>query len=683
MAPPNYRLARIRNIGIAAHIDAGKTTVSERFLFYAGRIHKKGEVHDGDTVMDWMDQEKERGITITSAVTTLEWRDHELHLIDTPGHVDFTIEVERSLRVLDGMIAVFCGVGGVEPQSETVWSQADRHGVPRIAFVNKLDRVGADFFGVVQEIRDKLGAHAVPVQIPVGAEGDLDGAIDLCAMKHVRFNDADEGKTVLVDEVPAAVRDEALRWREKLVEAAADLDEGLTAAYLEGREIPVADLKRAVRAGTLARKIVPVLCGAALRDQGIQPLLDAVVDYLPAPTEVRAAHGVHPVTHAPLERPAALKGPLCALAFKVQMLEGRKLVHVRVYSGALPEGGDVYNPRLGKTEKASRLFLMHAARQERLDEARAGMIVAAMGLKLTTTGDTLCTRDDPIELERIYALEPVISVAVEPPTQKDKGKLDEMLARLVEEDPTLRVREDAETGQTILSGMGELHLEIVAERIRREAELNVRTGAPQVVFQETITSRARAEGRFERRVGDDTMYGRVVLAVEPRPRGAGLDVRWASPQQLGDAQIAAAVEEGAREGTGSGQFGYQIVDLAVTIEELETREGQSPPFVMKIAASEALRRATRDAGPRLMEPLMTVEVTVPDEFLGEVVGDLNARRGTILKMEPRGGKQVVDAEVALRRMFGYSTQVRSLTQGRGTFTMHFARYDLAAEAAGD
>jgi elongation factor G len=683
--PPKLsKLARVRNIGIVAHIDAGKTTVSERFLFLAGRIHKIGEVHDGEAQMDWMPQERERGITITAAATTLEWRGHDIHLIDTPGHVDFTIEVERSLRVLDGAVVVFCGVSGVEPQSETVWRQADSFKVPRLAFVNKMDRAGADFAAVVEEIRTRLGAHPVPIQLPIGAEERFEGVVDLINEKALYFT-GEETDPAREEAIPDSLAAEVAAAREKLIEAAADFDDALANAYLEGQPIPVATLKAALRKGTLACGIVPVLAGAALRNKGIQPLLDSVCDFLPAPTEVPPVTGHIPGSDEIVSRPSDDSAPFCALAFKVAMDEGRKTVFLRIYSGVLKPGDEVLNPRTKRVEKVARLFSVHANRRERIERAGAGTIVVAMGLKDAGTGDTICTTKAPIMLERIGVQEPVIARAIEPKTQAEKEKLDFGLAKLADEDPTFRFGEDPETGQTIIRGMGELHLDIMVDRLKREYGVEGNVGRPQVVYRETLGKAAETEARFERTLEDEAVFGHARVRVAPRPRGAGNSLRMALTRvetppgapKIPEAPpaILEAAMEGAREAMRSGPQGYPFEDIDVVITAIEYRPDASTPAGEKAAVGEALRQASREADARLLEPIMRVEVISPEANVGNVVGDLNARRAQIEDVGFRGVQRVILAKVPLRRMFGYSTDLRSATQGRASYSMQFEKYD--------
>jgi elongation factor G len=686
------KLERVRNIGIVAHIDAGKTTVTERFLYYAKRIHRTGEVHHGDAQMDWMPQEQERGITITAAATTLDWPDdktedstvyggfpiHEFHLIDTPGHVDFTIEVERSLRVLDGVVVVFCGVGGVEPQSETVWNQAEKFRVPRIAFVNKMDRVGADFQGVVEEIEKRLGARPVPVQLPIGAEDSFQGVVDLLEMKAVVWPVGVEQPQEAP--IPDDLREEAQRARERMIEAAADVDDEVAESFLEGRELDPRAVRQALRRGCLANKVVPVLCGAALRNKGIQPLMDAVVYYLPSPLEVPPMAGTRPGSEEREERKASDREPFSALVFKVQMDQGRKMCFLRIYSGTIAPGHEVYNPRLKKKEKVARLLHIHANRREgRIQKAGAGDIVGAMGLKLAGTGDTLCDAAKPVMLEPIDSYEPVISRAIEPRTLAEKDKLDFALNKIVDEDPTFRVKEDEETGQTLISGMGELHLEIVVDRLVREYRVEARVGKPQVVYRETVTGSGVGEATFERKLEEEMVYGHAQVRVEPLPRGSGVTYRRELPAEPPlPAAVVEAATEGLREASTAGATsGYPLVDVRVTLLGITPKEGLSSVVGYKVAAGEAFRRACREAGSALLEPIMEVEVITPEEFMGDVIGDLNSRSGAIDEVGFRGGKRVVHALVPMRRMFGYSTKVRSLTQGRANFTMQFAKFDIA------
>jgi len=685
------RLARVRNIGIVAHIDAGKTTVTERILYYAGRIHKIGEVHDGEAQMDWMPQERERGITITAAATTLEWKrageTHEIHLIDTPGHVDFTIEVERSLRVLDGAVVVFCGVSGVQPQSETVWHQADQFHVPRLAFINKMDRPGADFQAVVDEIHTRLGARPVPVQLPIGAEEHFVGVVDLVRERALYFSGA-EDDAPREDDVPSHLADAVAAAREKLVEAAADFDDSIAAAFLEGKPVERADLLAALRKGSLACKIVPVLAGSALRNKGVQPLLDAICDFLPSPAEVPPVTGHVPGRDEVVSRASDDNAPFSALAFKVAMDEGRKIVYLRIYSGVLRPGDEVQNTRTRRNEKVARLFSVHANRRERIERAGAGSIVVAMGLKDAGTGDTICSPKAPILLERIAAREPVIARAIEPETQAEKDKLDFGLAKLADEDPTFRTGEDPETGQTIIRGMGELHLDIMVDRLRREYGVEAHVGRPQVVYRETLAKPAEAEAHFEREIEDEKVFGHARVRVAPRPRGTGNRVALAlekvespvgapripePPRAILDAAL-----DGASEAMRSGPEGYPFEDIEVSVTGIEYRPDASTAAGQRAAVGEALRLASREAGTRLLEPIMKVEVTAPESNVGEVLGDLNARRAQIQDVGVRGNQRLIVAKVPLSRMFGYSTDLRSATQGRATYTMQFDTYDTCA-----
>jgi elongation factor G len=671
----------VRNLGVVAHIDAGKTTVSERFLFHSGKIHKVGEVHDGETEMDWMEQERERGITITAAATTFEWKKHEIHLIDTPGHVDFTIEVERSLRVLDGAVVVFCGVAGVQPQSETVWHQADKFKVPRLAFVNKLDRVGASFPAVVADIRERLGANAVPVQLPIGSEDAFSGCIDLITMKAVMFS-GDVTEAPEIAEIPSELAAAAADARDQMIQSLADLDDGIAAKYLEGQEITEAELKAVIRKSTINVKMIPVLAGTALRNKGIHPLLDAVIDYLPSPADVPPVTGVDPRnTTEKLTRAPKNNEPFAALAFKIAMDEGRKVVFMRIFSGMIEAGAEVLNVRTNKKEKVARLFRIHAQKRERLDKGVAGEIVAAAGLKDATTGDTICDPKSPILLERIDTYEPVISQAIEAENQAAKERLDFALGKMGEEDPTFRVKEDTDTGQTIISGMGELHLEIIVDRMKREYGVQARAGKPQVVYRETVLSSGEGTAEFERDLKEQAIYGMATCKVQGRPRGSGMEFKKAlPPTTLLPANIIEAGMQGLRDAASSGPDGYPLEDVEVTLTALANREGANAEIGCRAAAAEAFRRAVASANPSRLEPLMAVEVTVDDEFLGAVIGDLNQRRGHVQDVGSRGVKRVVQAHVALRNMFGYSTRLRSLTEGRATFSMQFHAYDTLQSA---
>lgn len=664
----------VRNIGIAAHIDAGKTTVSERFLYYSGKIHQIGEVHDGEAKMDFMDQEQERGITIAAAATSFEWGKYEFRLIDTPGHVDFTIEVERSLRVLDGAIIVFCAVGGVEPQSETVWRQADKFEVPRMVFVNKMDRIGADFDRVVEEIRSKLGAAAVPVQMPIGAEGDFGGCIDLLQMKAL-IDTGDPKDPIEVGDIPTELLEEADLAREALLESLAELDDDIAEKYLGGEDIAVEELQAVLRAGCIACKVVPVFCGTALRNKGVRPLLDGVVDYLPSPLEVKPIRGVDPQdTEKILVREPKNKEPLAALLFKVAMDDGRKIVYLRIFSGTLSAGDEVLNVRTGKKEKVARLFETHASKRKRIEKAGAGMIVTATGLKVATTGDTLCDPKNPIMLERIDTYEPVISTAIEPETNAEKDKLDFAMGKLAEEDPTFRVREDNETGQTIISGMGELHLEIMVERMRREFKVSPRVGRPQVVYREAITSDSTGTAVFERELREEALYGKVSCEIRALPRGTGSTFESNLPEGFPEILVDSAMQ-GLRDAAQSGPSGYPLEDVGVTLTSVEYREEAQPSIGVRAAAADAFRQATRDANPIKLEPIMEVEITTPEESLGSIIGDLNQRSGQILDVDAQATKHVVKAKVPLAKMFGYATKIRTLSSGRAEFSMRFFAYD--------
>jgi elongation factor G len=670
-------LERTRNIGIMAHIDAGKTTTTERVLYYTGITYKIGEVHEGTATMDWMVQEQERGITITSAATTCTWRDHRINIIDTPGHVDFTIEVERSLRVLDGAVAVFCSVGGVEPQSETVWRQADKYRVPRIAFINKMDRVGADFFRGIRMIRERLRANAIPIQLPIGKEDLFRGVIDLVAMKAILWDEDTLGARYRTEEIPQEHLAAAEQYREELLEAVADSDERLLEKYLEGQPISESEIRQAIRKATLDIKIIPVLCGAAFKNKGVQPLLDAVVDYLPAPSDVPAMQGINPDTNATETRPADDKAPFSALAFKIMTdpFVGT-LTFMRVYSGMMESGSYVYNSTKGKKERIGRLLKMHANKREDIKEVYAGDIVAAVGLRDSTTGDTVCDESHPIVLEAIEFPAPVISIAIEPKTKADQEKLGVSLQKLATEDPSFRVATDRETGQTIISGMGELHLEVIVDRLLREFKVDANVGKPQVAYKETVRTAMERVGKFIRQTGGRGQYGHVVLRVEPLPPGKGFEFVDATKGGVIPREYIPAVERGVRDAMETGTLaGYPMVDVKATLLDGSYHEVDSSEIAFKIAASMAFKEASRKASPVILEPIMAVEVVVPEEFMGEVIGDLNGRRGKIQGMEARAGAQVITAQVPLSEMFGYATDLRSMTQGRATFTMQFSRYD--------
>ena len=665
-----------------AHIDAGKTTTTERILYYTGVTYKIGEVHEGTATMDWMVQEQERGITITSAATTCFWRDHRINIIDTPGHVDFTIEVERSLRVLDGAIAVFCAVGGVEPQSETVWRQADKYKVPRVAFINKMDRVGADFFGVVRQIRERLGANAVPVQLPLGSEDSFAGVVDLIRMKAVVWDDDSLGARFRSEEIPAGMLAVAEEAREKLIEAAADVDDSIMARYLEGEVVSEEELRAALRVGTLSMKLVPVLCGSAFKNKGVQPLLDAVVDFLPSPSDIPAIQGVNPLNGETEQRLPSDDEPFSALAFKIMTdpFVG-SLTFFRVYSGFMESGSYVFNSTKQKKERIGRLLRMHANKREEIKDVFAGDIAAAVGLRDTTTGDTLCEESRPIVLEAIEFPEPVISIAIEPKTKADQEKLSISLQKLAMEDPSFRVSTDKESGQTIVSGMGELHLEIIVDRLLREFKVDASVGKPQVAYRETVRKVAEYEYKHVRQTGGRGQYGHVVLRVEPLGRGKGFEFVDAIKGGVVPREYIPAVEKGVREATERGILaGYPMVDVRVTLLDGSYHEVDSSEIAFKIAASIAFQEAAKRADPVILEPIMMVEVVVPEEFSGSVFGDLNGRRGKIQGMEMRGGVQVIRATVPLAEMFGYATDLRSMTQGRATYTMQFSHYEPVPQA---
>jgi len=674
-------LERTRNIGIMAHIDAGKTTTTERVLFYTGINYKIGEVDSGTATMDWMVQEQERGITITSAATTCFWRDHRVNIIDTPGHVDFTIEVERSLRVLDGAVAVFCAVGGVQPQSETVWRQADKYRVPRIAFVNKMDRVGADFDRVVRQLEERLKVRPVLLQLPLGKEDSFRGVIELVRMKAFVWDDESLGAKYHEEEIPADMAAVAERAREKLVEAAADSDERLLEKYLEGQEITEDEIRGAIRKGTLAMKIVPVICGSAFKNKGVQPLLDSVVDYLPSPTDVPPVEGINPGNGSVEKRPADDKAPFSALAFKIMSdpYVGT-LSFFRVYSGCLKTGSYVLNATKGRKERIGRLLKMHANKREEIEEVWAGDIAAAVGLKDTTTGDTLSDDDHPVLLESIDFPEPVIAVAIEPKTKSDQERLGVSLQKLATEDPSFRVKVDQETGQTLISGMGELHLEIIVDRLLREFKVDANVGKPQVAYKETIRREVERRGKFVRQTGGRGQYGDVKLRVSPLPPGSGFQFEDAVKGGAIPREYIPAVEKGVREALDNGVLaGYPIVDIKVTLFDGSYHEVDSSEIAFKIAGSMAFKEACAHAQPVLLEPVMEVEVVTPEEFMGDVIGNLSARRGRVHGMESRSGAQVIPANVPLKEMFGYATDLRSMTQGRATYTMQFSHYEPAPQ----
>jgi elongation factor G len=673
-----YSLEKTRNIGIMAHIDAGKTTTTERILYYTGRSYKIGEVHEGTATMDWMVQEQERGITITSAATTCFWRDCRINIIDTPGHVDFTVEVERSLRVLDGAVAILDAVSGVEPQTETVWRQADKYRVPRIVYVNKMDRVGADYYRCIAMLRERLGAHPVPIQVPIGREDQYRGLVDLVDQAALVWDEADEtlGKEFKRVPVPPELADTVREWREKMIEALAEVDEGLMEKYVGNEPIGPEELRAAIRKGTVALRLFPVLCGASFKNKGVQPLLDAVLDYLPSPLDIPPVKGLNPETHAVEERKAGDDEPFAALAFKIMNDQHvGQLVFLRVYSGTLPSGSAVYNSTKDRKERVGRLLRMHANKREEIEAVAAGDIAAAIGLKFTTTGDTLCDPEHPIVLESMSFPEPVIAVAIEPRTKADEEKLGLSLSRLALEDPTFRVTSDQETGQTLIHGMGELHLEIIVDRLLREFRVEANVGKPQVAYRETIRARAEAQGRFIRQTGGRGQYGDVYLEVEPAP-GEGIVFENKIVGGAVPKEFIPAVEKGVREALETGVLaGYPVVDVRVRLVDGSYHEVDSSEMAFKIAGSIGVKEACRRARPVLLEPIMDVEVVTPEDYMGAVVGDLNSRRGRIVSMGARGGSQVIRAHVPLGQMFGYATDLRSMTQGRATYTMQFAKYE--------
>jgi len=675
-------LAKTRNIGIMAHIDAGKTTTTERILYYTGVSHKIGEVHDGAATMDWMEQEQERGITITSAATTCFWNDHRVNIIDTPGHVDFTIEVERSLKVLDGAVAVFCSVGGVEPQSETVWRQADKYGVPRIAFVNKMDRIGADFGRGVSMMRDRLGANPIPIQLPIGKEDTFRGVIDLVEMKAIIWDDESLGANFEVLEIPEDLQSDAEEAREKLIEEVCSHDESLMEKYLGGEELTIPELKAGIRKATIGLHITPVFCGSAFKNKGVQNLLDAVVDYMPSPTDVPAIRGVIPGTDTEVVRPADDNGPFAALAFKIMTdpFVGQ-LTFFRVYSGVIESGSYVLNSTKDKKERVGRILKMHANKREEIKQVYSGDIAAAVGLKYTTTGDTLCDEKNVCLLEAMEFPEPVIHIAVEPKTKADQEKMGTALQKLLQEDPSLRVRTDEETGQTILSGMGELHLEIIVDRMMREFKVACNVGAPQVAYRESITKKVEVQGKFVRQSGGRGQYGDCWLRIEPQEPGTGFTFVDEIKGGVIPKEYIPAVGKGAEEASLNGVLaGFPIVDVKVAVFDGSYHDVDSSEMAFKIAGSMGFKEGAAKAGPVLLEPVMAVEVVVPEEYMGDVMGDLSSRRGKIMGMESRGGAQVVNAHVPLANMFGFSTDLRSSTQGRATYTMVFDHYEQVPKA---
>jgi elongation factor G len=670
------QIKNIRNIGIIAHIDAGKTTVTERILYYTGRSHKIGEVHDGEAIMDWMPDEQERGITITSAVTTCQWRENDIQIIDTPGHVDFTIEVERSLRVLDGAIGVFCAVGGVEPQSETVWRQADKYHVPKIAFINKLDRVGASFFKTIEMIKDRLHANPLVLQLPAGSEDDFAGVIDLIHMKQIIWEDDDLGETYLTQEIPLDSLETAEKYRDKLIETIAEVDDDIMEDYLSEVPISTERLLAAIRRATIDLKLVPVLCGSALRNKGIQPLLNAIVDFLPSPVDVPPIKGVHPETGEIIECKAKDTAPLAALIFKVAMIEGRRLTYVRIYSGKMHTKETTYNPSRKINEKLSRILRMHANKRERIDSADAGSIVGVVGLKESSTGETLCSVDFPVLLEKMEFYEPVISIAIEPKTHADQEKLDQVLEKFMTEDPTLRLKKDEDTGQSILSGMGELHLEIIISRMRREFNTNVTVGKPQVVYRETIEKEGEGSAVFDNEIAGQRQFAKVTLKLIPLERGSkNKFISKVTEETIPDIFIP-AVEKGVMESLESGSLmGYPVVDVKAILTGGAFKESLGTELAYTVSASMACKTALANGEPFLLDPIMDVEIFVPEAFMGDVIGDLNSRKGKIGSIAHKMDAVVIKAIVPLARMFGYSTSLRSATQGRGTFTMQFSHFD--------
>ena len=669
-----YPLDRVRNIGIAAHIDAGKTTTTERILFYSGVVHKMGEVHDGAAVTDWMEQERERGITITAAAISTSWKDHRINIIDTPGHVDFTIEVERSMRVLDGVVAVFCAVGGVQPQSETVWRQADRYKVPRIVFVNKMDRTGANFLKVYEQIKDRLKANAVPIQLPIGAEGDLKGIIDLVRNKAIIYTN-DLGTDILEEEIPADLADLAEEWRMKLMESVAETDEELLEAFLENGELTEDQLICGIRNGVVHHGMVPMLCGSAFKNKGVQLVLDAVVAYLPAPSDIPPIQGLLP-DGSESSRACDDNAPFSALAFKVMADPYGKLTFVRMYSGVLQKGSYALNSTKGKKERISRLILLKADEREEVDELRAGDLGAVLGLKDTTTGDTLCVENDPIILESLFIPEPVISVAVEPKTKGDMEKLGKALQSLSDEDPTFRVSTDPETNQTVIAGMGELHLEILVDRMLREFKVEANIGAPQVSYRETIRGSSKGEGKFARQTGGKGQYGHVVIEMEPGEPGSGFEFVNKIVGGVVPKEYIGPAEQGMKETCQSGVIaGYPMIDIKVTMVDGSYHDVDSSEMAFKIAGSLAFKDGVKKCKPVLLEPMMKVEVEIPEDYLGSIIGDLSSRRGQVEGQSVDDGQSKVQAKVPLAEMFGYATQLRSMTQGRGIFSMEFSHYE--------
>ncbi len=670
------RLSKTRNIGIIAHIDAGKTTVTERILYYTGRTHKIGEVHDGEAVMDWMAQEQERGITITSAVTTCLWNGQEIHIIDTPGHVDFTMEVERSLRVLDGVLVVFCAVGGVEPQSETVWRQADKYHVPKIAFINKMDRVGADYWGTMRTMNERFTSLPLPIQIPYTQNDTFQGVIDLIGQRLITWDEDTLGQSYDTFDIPSDMLTETEKKREKMIETLAEIDDVIAEKYLEGTEITENETLESIRNATLSLQVVPVLCGTALRNKGVQPVLDSIIHFLPSPEDIPPVEGINPVTKEIETRRSSIKEPLAALAFKVMLEEGRKITYMRIYSGKIKAGEDIYNASKGHKEKVSRLLKMHSNKRERVNEAGAGDIIAVIGLKDTSTGDTISDESHPIILERIESYEPVISQAIEAKTPADQERLLFALEKLSSEDPTLTVKYDDETAQTIISGMGELHLEIIIDRLIREFHTNVNIGKPKVVYRETIGKGTKAEEIFERKLGDKKHFGHVVLHLEPGERGSGLVVINETTSDVIPSEFQAVIEDGIRDAALSGTIaGYPVVDVVIRVVGGSFRDAESTELGYRIAASTAFSNGCSRAQPTLLEPIVEVDIITPGEFMGEVIGNINARNGEVEQIDHKDPVSEIKARVPLKRMFGYSTDLRSVTQGRGTFSMQFLKYD--------
>ncbi len=679
-----YPLDKTRNIGIMAHIDAGKTTTTERILFYSGRTHRIGEVHDGAATMDWMIQEQERGITITSAATTCHWKGHRINIIDTPGHVDFTVEVERSLRVLDGAVAVFCAVGGVQPQSETVWRQADKYGVPRIAYVNKMDRIGADFYRVLKMMVDRLKTKPVPIQLPIGSEDNFQGIIDLVTMKAEIYKD-DQGKEIEITDIPEDMKELAKEYHEKLVESVSEQDEELMMKFLEGEEITEEELKRGLRLATINVAVTPVVCGSSFKNKGVQPMIDAVIDYLPSPVDIPAIEGMETETGDPEIRHASDSEPFSALAFKIMTdpFVG-KLAFFRVYSGTLKAGTTVYNATTGKRERCGRLLMMHANHREEIQEVFTGDIAAMVGLKDTTTGDTLCDEDHPIVLESMVFPEPVIDVAIEPKTKADQDKMGIALGKLSDEDPTFRMHTDIETGQTIISGMGELHLDIIVDRLLREFKVNANVGRPQVAYKETLKKPVRCEGKFVRQSGGRGQYGHCVLELEPQEPGKGYEFINKIVGGVVPKEYISPIDNGIREAMETGVLaGYPTIDIKVTLVDGSYHDVDSSEMAFKIAGSMGYKNGAVKANPVILEPVMSVEVNVPEEYMGDVMGDMSSRRGRIEGMEDQNGSKVIRGIVPLGEMFGYATDLRSRTQGRGVYVMQFSHYEEAAKSVAE